>query len=155
MNIAGQRRLAAPRERVWTLLHDVEVLRQTIPGCQELQQTDADTYTGAATVGIAAIKGLYKGSVKLLEEQEASLMRLQVQARSGHAEIKGEGRLDLEADGEGTLLRYEGEARISGPLAVVGQRLLPSASKALTEQFFDNLERRLNSPDQDGSSQLP
>jgi carbon monoxide dehydrogenase subunit G len=46
----------------------------------------------------------------------------------------------LEASDGGTLVRYEGDARVSGPLAAVGQRLLPSAAKAQTETFFKNVQ---------------
>jgi carbon monoxide dehydrogenase subunit G len=46
----------------------------------------------------------------------------------------------LEASDGGTLVRYEGDARISGPLAAVGQRLLPSAAKSQTETFFKNVQ---------------
>jgi carbon monoxide dehydrogenase subunit G len=143
MLISGEIKLPAPVDTVWRALHDVDVLRATVPGCQELTQTSPDTFTGAATVGIAVIKGLYKGTLQLLEQREPVFARIAVQAKSGHAEIRGEGELSLAAaDGE-TMLRYSGEALISGPLAAVGQRLLPSASKSLTEQFFRNVEQHL------------
>jgi hypothetical protein len=143
MQISGEIKLPAPVESVWQALHDVNVLRATVPGCQELEQTGPDTYTGAATVGIAVIKGTYKGTLKLVEQREPAFARIAVQAKSGHAEIGGAGELSLEAaDGE-TLLRYTGDASIKGPLAVVGGRLLPSASKHLTEEFFHNLEEYL------------
>ena len=143
MLISGESRLPAPVDAVWRSLHDVAVLRATVPGCQELTQTSPDTFTGAATVGIAVIKGLYKGTLRLIEEREPEFARIAVHAKSGHAEISGDGELSLEASDGGTLLRYKGEARISGPIAVVGQRLLPAASKSLTEQFFRNVEQYL------------
>jgi carbon monoxide dehydrogenase subunit G len=144
MLISGESRLPAPVDTVWRALHDVDVLRVTVPGCQELTQTSPETFIGAATVGIAVIKGLYKGTLKLLEESAPDFARVAVRAKSGHAEISGEGELSLEPSNGGTLLRYKGEARINGPLAVVGQRLLPAASKSLTDQFFRNVEQYLN-----------
>jgi uncharacterized protein len=144
MLISGESRLPATVDTVWHALHDVDVLRVTVPGCQELTQTSPETFIGAATVGIAVIKGLYKGTLSLVEEREPEFARVTVQAKSGHAEISGEGELSLEASDGGTLLRYKGEARINGPLAVVGQRLLPAASKSLTEQFFRNVEEYLS-----------
>src|SRR5512134_2735272 len=96
MEIAGQHQLPAPPETVWRLLHDVESLRNTVPGCQELEQTDGDVFAGSATVGIGVIKGLYKGTMRLIEQREPSFARVEVQARSGHAEIKGEGEISLE-----------------------------------------------------------
>ena len=144
MQVSGEHKLPAPIASVWEALHSVDVLRATVPGCKELEQTSEDTYTGAATVGIAAIKGTYEGTLKLVEQREPDFARIAVQAKSGHGEIRGEGELALEAAGEETLLRYTGDARISGPLAVVGQRLLPSASKNLTEEFFHNVAEYLS-----------
>ena len=143
MQISGEIKLPAPPDTVWQALHDVDVLRATVPGCQELTQTGPDSFTGAATVGIAVIKGLYKGTLQLVEQREPEFAKIAVQAKSGHAEIRGEGELALEVSDGVTLLRYTGDARISGPLAVVGQRLLPSVSKSLTEQFFKNIEEYL------------
>ena len=144
MQISGEIKLPATVDTVWQALHDVDVLRATVPGCQELTQTSDETFTGAATVGISVIKGLYKGTLQLVEQREPEFARIAVHAKSGHAEIRGEGELALEASDGATLLRYTGDARISGPLAVVGQRLLPSASKSLTEQFFKNIEDYLS-----------
>jgi carbon monoxide dehydrogenase subunit G len=81
--------------------------------------------------------------VRLTEEREPSFLRVNVDARSGHAQIEGDGTLTLVAVEGGTRLEYAGDARISGPIAVVGQRLIPAASKTLTERFFKNLESRL------------
>jgi len=135
VKISGDLRLAVERGRLFRAIHDVDILRVTVPGCEALEQTAADTYTGTAKVGIAVIKGTYHGTVKLLEERGEEYIRVAVEAKSGHAEIRGEGGLTLTADGVNTQVR--------GPLAAVGQRLLPSASKSLTEQFFRNIEKKL------------
>jgi carbon monoxide dehydrogenase subunit G len=129
---------------VWDALHEVRLLRAAVPGCDYLEQTSAGEYSGTARVGIAVIKGLYRGSVKLSEEDPPHALCVAVDARSNHARISGEGALSLEPDGLGTLARYSGDVHIHGPLASVGQRLLPSASKSLTDQFFRNLERALS-----------
>ena len=146
MDITGEHWLASAPDIVWRALHDVEVLRACVPGCQELAQTAPDAYAGAATVGIGVIKGLYKGTLRLTEEREPEFARVVVDAKSGHAEINGDGSLFMEPERGGTLLRYEATARMRGPIAVVGQRLLPAATKSLAEQFFQNLEARLRVP---------
>jgi carbon monoxide dehydrogenase subunit G len=143
MEISGQRWLPAPPEVVWETLHDVDMLRMTIPGCKELTQIAPNCFEGSASVGIGVIKGLYKGGLELTLERPYSEACVAVNARSGHAEIRGNGDISLEPSGEGTLVRYRGEARISGPIAAVGQRLLPSATKSLTESFLKNVEEAL------------
>ncbi len=37
MDLQGEQHLSLGRERVWELLNDPEILRQCIPGCQELE----------------------------------------------------------------------------------------------------------------------
>jgi carbon monoxide dehydrogenase subunit G len=145
MDITGQHWLPAPPEIVWETLHDESTLRLTIPGCKELKQTSPGIFTGSASVGIGVIKGLYKGTLELMEESPFTGAKIRVEARSGHAEIRGLGEVDLEGSDGGTLVRYRGEARISGPLAAVGQRLLPSATRMLTQQFLKNVEDALQS----------
>jgi len=140
MDIKGERWLPAPPEVVWESLHDVDTLRATIPGCKELTQTGENCFEGSASVGVGVIKGLYKGGIELTLEEPYSQACLEINAKSGHAEIKGSGEIQLEPSEDGTLVRYQGEARISGPLAAVGQRLLPSATKSLTESFLKNVE---------------
>jgi carbon monoxide dehydrogenase subunit G len=143
MEIRGEHWLPASPEVVWETLHDVDALRATIPGCKELTQTAANCFEGSASVGIGVIKGLYKGGIQLDLEKPYSEACLTVNARSGHAEIRGSGDIFLEPSREGTIVRYRGEAKISGPLAAVGQRLLPSATKSLTESFLRNVEELL------------
>jgi uncharacterized protein len=143
MDISGECWLPAARDEVWRLLHDVDALRRCVPGCQALEQTGLDVFSGSANVGIGVIKGLYRGTLRLLEEQEPDFARVKVEARSGHAEIKGEGQFSLAESEGGTVLRYTGAAHISGPLAAVGQRLLPSATKTMTEAFFRSFEEVL------------
>jgi carbon monoxide dehydrogenase subunit G len=143
MNIQGEHWLPSSPQVVWDSLHDGETLRATIPGCKELTKTGPNVFTGAASVGIGAIKGLYRGSLELTEEQPYSGAQIRIETRSGHAEIRGTGSVRLEESDGGTLVKYEGEAHISGMLAAVGQRLLPSATKSLIEHFLKNVEQEL------------
>lgn len=151
MRVDGNSRIDSPRDIVWRAIHDVAILRDVVPGCQELEETEPGVYTGAATVGIAVIKGLYKGNIRLIEEKAPSFLRVAVEARSGHAEIRGEGTLHFDAEDGGTRLTYDGDARLAGPLAGIAQRLLPSATKSLTEQFFRNLEAKLQRDSKTGN----
>jgi carbon monoxide dehydrogenase subunit G len=144
MDIQGEHWLSAAPQVVWDSLHNEETLRATIPGCQELTQTAPNVFTGTATVGVGVIKGLYRGSLELTEEEPYRGATIEIDTRSGHAEIHGIGRVRLEPSEGGTMVIYEGEARINGILAAVGQRLLPSASKSLIAAFLRNVEEELS-----------
>jgi carbon monoxide dehydrogenase subunit G len=143
VRITGEHSLPAPPTEVWAALHDVSILRAAVPGCNDLEQTGPATYAGSARIGIAIIKGLYRGTVSLSEEQPFDSLCVEVDAGSGHGRIAGQGSLTLEPSAGGTIVRYTGDVHVHGPLAAVGQRLLPSATKSLTGQFFQNFERAL------------
>ena len=39
MDMSGEYHIAAPRAEVWAALNDPEVLKECIPGCEELEKT--------------------------------------------------------------------------------------------------------------------
>ena len=49
MDMTGEYRIPAPRETVWLALNDPEVLRECIPGCEELTKK-SDTELSAVVV---------------------------------------------------------------------------------------------------------
>ena len=54
------------------------------------------------------------------------------------AHVEG-ARRSLTDDGEGTLLRYEVEAKVGGKLAQLGGRIIDPAAKKLANDFFGRL----------------
>ena len=39
MDMTGERRIPAPRQKVWNALNDPDVLRTAIPGCQSWRKS--------------------------------------------------------------------------------------------------------------------
>ena len=76
MKLSGTYTFGAPRQRVWEFLIDPERLAKCIPGCDKLETVGENEYTGEINVGIAAVKGLYKGKVKLEDLQPPKHYRI-------------------------------------------------------------------------------
>jgi len=140
MKLSGTHTIAAPRERVWEFLVDPARLAKCIPGCDKLEKVGENEYTGEINVGVAAVKGLYKGKVKLEDLAPPSHYRIVVDGKGKQGFIKGTGTIDLEDQGAQTLVRYAGDAQIGGPLAGVGQRMIDGAAKTMLTQFFTAME---------------
>jgi carbon monoxide dehydrogenase subunit G len=140
MKLAGTHTFAAPRERVWKFLIDPQRLSKCIPGCDKLETVGENEYTGEIDVGVAAVMGLYKGKVKLEDLQAPQHYRIVVDGKGKQGFIKGAGTLDLEEASGETVLRYQGDAQIGGPLASVGQRMVEGAAKTMIAQFFTAME---------------
>ena len=59
--------------------------------------------------------------------------------------VKGEGRIELTANGSDTELAYTGEAQVGGLIASVGQRMLDAAARKIVQQFFESAKVELAS----------
>jgi uncharacterized protein len=140
MKLNGTHNFAAPRQRVWEFLIDPQRLSKCIPGCDKLETVGENEYAGEINVGVAAVKGLYKGRVKLEDLQPPRHYRIVVDGKGKQGFIKGTGTLDLEENGGQTVLRYAGDAQIGGPVAAVGQRMIDGAAKTMLTQFFTAME---------------
>src|SRR5260221_3926439 len=65
MDMNGQYQIAAPRQRVWEALNDPEVLRQCIPGCEEIVKESAVAWTAKVTAKVGPVKAKFAGKVTL------------------------------------------------------------------------------------------
>jgi carbon monoxide dehydrogenase subunit G len=140
MKIEGTHEINAPRERVYTLLTDPEVLRRCIPGCESLEKTDENAYAATMKAGVGMIKGTFKGNVKLAEMRPPEHYRIVVDAKGGPGFVKGTGDFDLEEKDGATLIRYAGEMQVGGTIAGIGQRMIQGAAKMMASRFFTALE---------------
>ncbi len=140
MKIEGSHTLAVPQDKVWRMLQDPEVLAKATPGVETLEATGEDRYKATLKLGIGPVKGTFSGNLAVSEKTEPSLMTLNMDGQGGPGGIRAQGRLKLEAQGEQTVVHYEGEPQISGRLAAVGTRLLSGVAKKMAGQFFESIE---------------
>ncbi|MBI4531439.1 MAG: carbon monoxide dehydrogenase subunit G [Candidatus Latescibacteria bacterium] len=140
MKIEGTVTLHAPRERVWHVLTTPEILIRCMPGCEKLEEVGDGEYEIVLTVGVAAIKGMYAGKVKLSGLIPPDHYRIDVDGKGKTGFVKGGGTIDLKDGEEGTLLTYVGDVAVGGTIASVGQRMIQGVAKLMVGQFFTALE---------------
>jgi carbon monoxide dehydrogenase subunit G len=143
MKVSGTHLLNAPRERVWQLLNDPAFLKVCLPGCESMEAIGSDQYQATLTIGIAAVKGKYTGTVTLSEKEPPQRFRMRVEGKGPGGFMQGTGLLELADDPQGTKVTYQGDVQVGGPIASVGQRLLEGAAKMLVGQFFTAVNRQL------------
>lgn len=145
MKVEGAYTFPGNPEQVWDLLLDPESLRQCIPGVETLTETSPDHFDAVMRVGVAAIKGTYKGKVAIVDKAAPSGYTLQVEGSGGPGFVKGTAKITLEPEGEATSVKVDGDGQVGGMLAGVGQRMLPGVAKMLMNQFFECLIGKANS----------
>ncbi|HEU5087731.1 MAG TPA: carbon monoxide dehydrogenase subunit G [Roseiflexaceae bacterium] len=143
MKISGSFTLDATRDEVWEALNDIDVLARVVPGCERLDQTGDNEFEGTVKIGIQSIKGTYNGRIRLEDIQPPHHYKLVAHGKSANGVVDGSGTVDLEEQGEKTLLKYGGDAQIGGVLASVGQRLVEGAARQLINQSLKALAEQI------------
>ncbi len=140
MKIDGTYMFNAPRDRVWQVLLDPKIIAQCIPGCESMNEVAPDQYEANMKVGIASIKGNYKGKVSIKDKLAPSHYVLSGEGSGGPGFMQGDVAIDLEESDGKTLLKYSTNAKIGGLIASVGQRMLNGVAKMMVDQFFKKME---------------
>lgn len=149
MDMSGEYRIPAPREKVWAALNDAEILKECIPGCESLEMTSDTEMTAAVTTKVGPVKAKFKGSVTLSDINPPESYKISGEGKGGVAGFaKGGAEVKLAEDGTDTILNYTAKAQVGGKLAQLGSRLIDSTAKKMADEFFGNFSEKLG-----GSSQ--
>lgn len=143
MNFAGDSLLHAPQNRVWDALQDPKALARCLPGVQRFEEVAPDIFEAAVTLGIAVVKGTYTGKVQISDREAPNRYRLSLEGSGTSGSVKGFATMSLGPDPQGTALHWEADVQIGGPIASVGQRLLPGVTKMVAGEFFKCMDAHL------------
>jgi len=137
MEMIGEFRIPAPRERVWEALNVPEILKRSIAGCEELQKLSDTEFAAKVTAKVGPVKARFAGKVVLSDLDPPNGYKISGEGQGGAAGFaKGSAVVRLEPDGSATLLKYSVQAAIGGKLAQIGARLIDGAAHKMAEDFF-------------------
>jgi carbon monoxide dehydrogenase subunit G len=144
MKLVGEYTFDGPREEVWKLIRDPEVLSTALPGTQSLEQVGENEYQGEMNVRIGPVGGVFMGRLTVSDEVPPERLTMTVEGKGKPGFLNGSGHIQLIPQETGrTLMKYEGEVQVGGRLASVGQRLLDTASKSIISQALETLNQAL------------
>ena len=125
----------APRERVYAALQDPDILARALPGTGTLERVGERDYAGEMAVTVGPVKAArFEMSVQLVDlvEPESFTMLVAGKGRAGF--VDGRADIRLEDRGAQCLMVYRADLGIGGRVAGVGQRLLDSVGKAMSQR---------------------
>ena len=144
MNIEGTYTFAAPRDVVWPMMLDPEVLANAMPGCEKLEQTDENSYSGILNIRVGPVQGRFNGTIDLSDINAPEGYSLALKGNGAPGFVTGTGSMELIDEGDSCTVRYTSEAQVGGRLAGVGQRLLETSARAIVRQSLEALDQQIN-----------
>lgn len=137
MEMSGEYKIPAPRQQVWEALNDPEVLKECIPGCQELNKESDTELSATVKSKVGPVSATFKGKVTLSDIDAPNGYKISGEGTGGVAGFaKGGAEVKLADDGDGTLLTYQATGQVGGKLAQIGSRLIDSTAKKMANEFF-------------------
>ena len=138
MELTGQQIINAPRQTVYDALNDPDILKQCIPGCEELNKTSDTQMDAVVAMKVGPVKAKFKGAVELTDLNPPESYTIVGEGKGGAAGFaKGRAEVKLTDQGNETLLDYAVKADVGGKLAQLGARLIDSTAKKLSGEFFE------------------
>lgn len=144
MQLNGEYTFNGPREVVWDLLQDPDVLKAAMPGAKTLERTGDDAYEADLQVRVGPVNGVFATKISLTDKTPPERYTMLVDSKGPTGFAKGTAQVTLtEQDATTTLMQYEATLQVGGRIASVGQRMIDTVSKSMTRQSLEAMNAAL------------
>ena len=138
MKLSGSYQIKLEKQKVWEALNDPEILRKSIPGCEDFKKDSETEFTATATNKIGPFNASFTGNIEIKEINAPHSYVIEGSGNSPVGFASGQANVKLEDFEGGTKLIYEVEANVGGKIAQVGSRLIDMTAKKMADIFFGN-----------------
>jgi carbon monoxide dehydrogenase subunit G len=144
LKISGKYALKADPKVIWDMMLEPRILERITPGIKKLETIGEDEYKAISEVRVGPVKGEFTGNLAVRDKvpEESCLLVVDQKSKMGNVVAEIGMRFMATAAGE-TEVSYTGEAKLSGMLARMGQRIMSGVVSTLSKQFFQGMEREL------------
>ena len=144
MQLKGNETVNAAPPGVWELLMDPSSLAKLVPGISKLEKISENTFKSLLNIKIGPVSTSFTGKLWLEDiiTEKSFTLKAQQDSKIGNANTIV--KIELVAVSERqTQVIFNGDVKLSGMLATMGQRIVGGVANTVTKQFFNNLEREL------------
>ena len=136
MKLSGTYQINLEKQKVWEALNDPNILKESIPGCEEFNKDSDTKFTATAKNKIGPFNASFTGNIELKDINPPNSYTIVGSGNSPVGFASGEADVKLEENENGTKLIYEVEANVGGKIAQVGSRLIDMTAKKMADTFF-------------------
>jgi len=144
MQLSGNRILNAVPSRVWDMLMNPDSLARVVPGISSLEMISENSFISALNIKIGPVNSTFSGKLQIedIVEEKSFTLTTQQNSKVGNGNAVLHIKLAPAGDNQ-TELIFDGDVKLSGMLASMGQRIVGGVANTLTNQFFNNIQKEL------------
>lgn len=144
MELKGRHTINATPATLWNMLMDTDTLARIVPGVSRLERTSDNSFKSFLEIKLGPMSGSFKGDLQMENIEEQKGFTLKVQQSSSIGKANAAIKIDLIPINENeTEVSFDGDVKLAGLLAGMGQRVLGGVANMLTKQFFANLDHEI------------
>jgi uncharacterized protein len=147
MKLEHSFQVAAPLDRVWEALIDVERVAPCLPGAEITEADEDGTYRGTFSVRLGPTTAAYRGELAMEEvdaDAHRAVMRATGQDKRGQGSAKATIVSNMREEGGATTVDVETDFTITGRLARFGRGgMIQDVSNRLLRDFSDCLQKTI------------
>ena len=136
MKLTGSYEIKLDKNSVWKALNNPEILKESIPGCEEFKKKSETKFVATATNKIGPFNATFTGDIELQDLIPPNSYKIVAQGNSPVGFASGEATVRLEENNGITKLIYSVEANVGGKIAQLGSRLIDITAKKMADVFF-------------------
>jgi uncharacterized protein len=147
MKLEHSFQVAAPLDRVWEALIDVERVAPCLPGAEITEAGEDGTYRGTFSVRLGPTTAAYRGELAMEEvdaDAHRAVMRASGQDKRGQGSAKATIVSTMREEGGATTVDVETDFTITGRLARFGRGgMIQDVSNRLLREFSECLQKTI------------
>ena len=144
MKLNGTHKFKASSTQVFNAILNPEVLKSCIPNCNSIEYLDANRLKLNITTPLPGLKGPYGIVINIPRQQAPNYLELQVQRKGTGGSINAVSQISLQDQPDGTLLSYDAQADLEGPVAIANNPIGQGITKNTLNSFFNNLDKAIS-----------
>ncbi len=143
MKLNGSHKFKASSAQVYNAILNPAILKACIPGCQNVEYLDPNSIKASITTPLPGLKGPYNVIINIAQRQAPNNLTLQVQRQGTGGSINALSNINILDEADGSVLRYDANADLSGPIAIANNPIGENFTKGSLGSFFKSLDKAI------------
>jgi len=138
MQLENSFSVAAPPERVFAYLLDVNKVAGCVPGAELSEVVDPSTFKGKVKIKVGPITVAYNGTARIIDRDDSShSASIEAEGRetTGPGSARAKATMSVVAEGGGSLVKIVTDYNVAGRVAQFGRGVMEDVSRRLVGEM--------------------
>lgn len=155
MQLENSFTVAAPPDRVFAYLLDINKVVGCVPGAELAEVVDATTFKGRVKVKVGPITVAYSGTARIAEKDDANrTATLQADGRetTGPGSARATAHMSVNPDAAGSVIKIVTDYSVQGRVAQFGRGVMEDVSRRIVNEMASCIKANVEAAEQQPSS---